>query len=315
MSNFLLSVNTTAPVFLLLLLGFILKQLRVLNTEFVNAASHYAFCVGLPVMLFQNIYQANILELFDAGFLLFCTSAMCTAALFLLLVAKLFIRTPCKRGSFAQGAFRGNAAIIGLSLANNIYGVETGLIPLMLAAILPIYNIMSVLILSLCAEERAGNTHRMRNVATDIAKNPIIWGVFSGIACSLMQISFPPMFVSVISNLANTATPIALLGAGAAFGLYEIKQDWKLASMATVIKLIILPVACILPAIALGYCGSTLFAVLIMSAVPSASTSYIMAKNMKSDDRLAASILTITTLFSPLTLTGWIFVLNTANLL
>jgi predicted permease len=52
-----------------------------------------------------------------------------------------------------------------------------------------------------------------------------------------------------------------------------------------------------------------------MLASPCTPTSYIMAKNMDGDDTLAASIVVSTTLFSSITLTGWIFLMKALMLI
>ena len=316
MSNFWFSVHATGPVFLLLLVGYLLRRINVLNKGFVEATSQYAFRIALPVMLFENICSTSIAEIFDLQFLLFCVVCMCVAPLLIWAAARPFVQDGRKRGAFVQGAFRGNAAIIGVALARNLYGEQIGVVPLMLAVTLPVYNVMSTIVLMLCSGHRSGNLRqRVGHMVREILKNPIIWGAVLGSLASALRISFPEIVQSTVSSIAATATPIALLSAGAAFEFKAMRGDWKLAGVATLIKLVLQPAACMALALALGYRGTTLFAVLLMSGVPTASSSYVMAKNMGSDEQLAVGILTITTLLSSLTLTAWIFLMSSTNLL
>jgi predicted permease len=80
---------------------------------------------------------------------------------------------------------------------------------------------------------------------------------------------------------------------------------------ASAIKLVIQPLVFLPAAVALGFTGEKIIAILIMLAAPATPSCYIMAKNMNNDGVLTASIVVMTTLLAAFTLTGWIYLLRT----
>jgi predicted permease len=80
--NFIYSINATLPIFLVIVIGYVLKQIGMLNDEFVTVANKFNFKVTLPFLVFRDISGANIKEDFDVVFVLFC--AIATTICFLL---------------------------------------------------------------------------------------------------------------------------------------------------------------------------------------------------------------------------------------
>ena len=72
MDNFIFSVNVTIPIFLIILLGYILRRIGFLTDEFVRVANKYVFIVALPVMLFRDIAGSDVRKDMNVKFFLFC---------------------------------------------------------------------------------------------------------------------------------------------------------------------------------------------------------------------------------------------------
>ena len=60
MSNFLFSVNVTFPIFLVMVLGYVLRRIGMLNDNFVTVANKFNFKVTLPVLLFRDLSNVDI---------------------------------------------------------------------------------------------------------------------------------------------------------------------------------------------------------------------------------------------------------------
>ena len=146
MDNFIFSVNVTIPIFLIILLGYILRRIGFLTDEFVRVANKYVFIVALPVMLFRDIAGSDVRKDMNVKFLLFCM--IVTIIMFFLVwgIAKLTLKDKTMVGAFAQAGARGSAAILGVAFVENICG-EIGMTPLMIVAAVPFFNILSVIIL------------------------------------------------------------------------------------------------------------------------------------------------------------------------
>lgn len=315
MENFIFSINVTFPIFLVMVIGYVLKQIGMLNDNFVTVANKFNFKVTLPFMLFRDIAAVDIRAVFDLKYVLFCalTSTLC----FWLIWGgvKLFVRDRSIRGAFVQAAFRSSAAVMGLAFIQNIYGASA-MGPLMIIGAVPLYNIFSVLVLTFESNAAAelDKKAKIKEAAVNILKNPIIIAIFLGIIAALLGISFPTIINKTINSVAQLATPLALITIGAGFEGRKALAKMKPTIAAALIKLVIQPLVFLPIAAAMGFTGEKIIGILIMLAAPTTPSCYIMAKNMNNDGVLTASVVVVTTLLAAFTLTGWIFILKTAGL-
>lgn len=310
MSNFIFSINVTIPIFIIILLGYILKRIGFLNDEFVRVINKYVFVVALPVMLFKDIAKTDVREDMNIKFFMFCLIVTISMFMIVWLIAALFLKDKSMLGAFAQGGARGSAAILGVAFVENICG-EIGMTPLMIVAAVPFFNILSVVILVFSSNEGSRDYGKIKNACINIAKNPIIIGILLGLAASLIRIDIPVIPERALNYIAQTATPMALLAVGAGFDTKQALARIKPAIAASFIKLIGLPAAFLPIAYYIKFAPSEMVAILIMLASPTTVSCYVMAKNMHNDDILTSNIIVLTTLFSSITLTFWIYILRT----
>ncbi len=309
MSDLIFSLNATMPIFLVIVFGWFLKEIGFFGEDFTKIADKYVFKAALPILLFQDIATADIREEFDLSFVLFC--AIVTALMFMGIWAltSLLMKDKSMVGAFSQAAVRGSGAVLGIAFVENIYG-NAGMAPLMIVSAIPLYNIFSVIILTFGSKNRRKDGNLFKTTLKNVVTNPIILGILAGIPFSLMGISIPTIPMKAISSVAATATPIALLSAGAGFEGKKAIAKLKPTVVATVIKLLLLPVLILPPAVFMGFRESALIAILIVAGSPTTVTCYIMAKNMGNDEVLTSSIVVLTTVLSSVTLTFWVFVLR-----
>ena len=314
MSNFMFSLEATMPVFLVMVVGYFLRRVGMLNEAFCAVANKYVFKVALPLLLFKDIAQTDLRTDFNGTFVLYCM--LVTSVMFLgiwALTAKLM---PDKDlvGAFAQAAARSSAAVLGIAFVENIYG-NAGLTPMMIVAAVPLFNIYSVIILTFSAKHRDKGSGAIRTACINVIKNPIILGILAGVPFSLLGIAIPSIPLKTITSISNTATPIALLVVGAGFEGRKALSKLRPTVAASLIKLVILPALFLPIAAACGFSGAEMIAILIMVGSPTTVSCYIMAKNMDNDGELTSSIIVLTTLLSSVTLTAWIFLLRCLGLL
>lgn len=309
MSSFTFALNSTMPVFLVMVLGYFLRRVGMLTKPFCDVGDKFVFQVALPVLLFLDIMETDLYQDFDWTFVLFC--ALGTTVMFfgVWACAWLFLKDKSLVGAFAQAAARSSAAILGVAFVQNMYG-DAGLMPLMIVAAVPLFNIYSVIILTFSAPDAAGNTGAIKRACINVCKNPIIIGILLGLIASLLRVTLPPILDKAVTSVSSLATPLALLIVGANFEGKKALAKLKPTAWATAIKLLILPAVFLPPAIALGFRESALVAVLIMTGSPTTVSCYIMAKNMGNDPVLTSSIVVSATLLSSVTLTFWIFLLQ-----
>ena len=336
MDTFLFSINATLPVFLTIVVGYVLKRLGFFSEEFTVAADRFTFRVTLPVLLFTDIATADLSGGYDIRFMLFCMGVSCAAFFLIWGGAALFLREKEKTGAFVMASFRGSAAVLGIALVKNIYG-STGLAPLMVVSVVPFYNAFSVIILTLYAKRdsaanateagtesaaanatEAGGTSAVPSKAKipfgkillEIVTNPLILAVALALPFSFFGWKIPAIPGKVLSNLSAIATPFALVILGAGFTFRAASKHVTLTAVASFIKVVLLPLLFVPAAIWFGFRDEALVAIAVMLASPSTVACYIMARNMKNDAQLVSSIVMVTTLVSSVTITAMIFILR-----
>lgn len=316
MSNFLFSINVTFPIFLVMVLGYVLRRIGMLNDNFVTVANKFNFKVTLPVLLFRDLSNVDIQAVFDVKYVLFCAIATSICFWSVWGLAKIFMKDKTMIGAFTQASFRSSAAVMGLAFIQNIYGAST-MGSLMIIGAVPLYNIYSVLVLTFEANdpenEGMRDTARIRQAGINILKNPIIIGIVLGLIVALLHNPLPTLVNKTVSTTAQMATPLALIALGAGFEGRKALAKIKPTLWAAFIKLIA-QAAIFIPIAGLcGFTGEKMVALVVMLAAPATPSCYIMAKNMHNDGTLTASIVVATTLLASLTLTGWIFILKTVG--
>lgn len=311
-------MNVTLPIFLVMVLGWFLRQIGLLTEDFVKVVNKFNFKVTLPFMLFRDLAQVDIRAEFDLTFVLFCAMASTICFWIIWGCTKLFLRDKSMRGAFVQASFRSSAAVMGLAFIENIYGSST-MGPMMIIGAVPLYNVFSVLVLTFEAqedEETVRDTGKIKQACINILKNPIIISILLGVVVALLKIDFPTVADKTVNSVAQMATPLALVGLGAGFEGKKALKKIGPTVWAALIKLVIQPMVFIPIAVfAFGFTGEKLIAILIMLAAPTTPSCYIMAQNMKNDDVLTASVVVMTTLMAAFTLTGWIFLLKVMGLI
>ena len=314
MDNFIFSLEATMPVFLVMVVGYFLRRIGMLNESFCAVANKYVFKVALPLLLFKDIAETDLRTDFNLTFVLYCM--IVTTVMFLGIWALTAWLMPDKSlvGAFSQAAARSSAAVLGIAFVENIYG-NAGLTPMMIVAAVPLFNIYSVIILTFSAQHREKGRGAIRTACINVLKNPIILGILAGLPFSLLGISIPTIPLKTITSISNTATPIALLVVGAGFEGRKALSKLKPTVIASLIKLVILPAVFLPIASACGLAGTEMIAILIMVGSPTTVSCYIMAKNMDNDGELTSSIIVLTTLLSSVTLTFWIFLLRSVGFL
>lgn len=314
MDSFIFSLNATMPVFLVIVLGYILKQIGLFTDEFCRVGNKYVFLVALPVLLFRDIAQTNLYEDFKLSFVLYCAGVTTLVFLGVWFLAAHILKDKSLVGAFAQASVRSSAAILGIAFVENMYG-NAGLAPLMIVSAVPLFNIYSVIILTFSANSGQHGTGAIRKACINVLKNPIIIGIVLGLPFSLLRIEIPTIPLKMIESVGATATPLALLVVGAGFEGTKALAKIKPTLWATAIKLLFLPAVFLPLAITLGLQDAELVAALIMLGSPTTVSCYVMATNMGNDGELSTSIIVLTTLLSSVTLTGWIFLLRSMGLM
>ncbi|MBD9069493.1 MAG: AEC family transporter [Dorea longicatena] len=316
MENIIVSFNVIAPVFFLMVLGYLLVNYTSLaDRKLTKQANAIVFKIFLPCMLFYNVYQSDIgaeihsrikLCIWAAGGLLILFVLLC------LIVPKV-VKQENQQGVVIQGIFRSNYVIFGVAVVQNMYGVKSTTTAAILSAILvPMYNFLAVVALSIFGEKRETD---WKKIILDIVKNPLIISSVLGIIFSLLGIRLPTAVDTTVQDLAKLSTPIAFMILGGDLDFSKVKGNLKVASVVLTIKLVILPLIMIPIIVMMGYRDADLLSGLLAYQTPVAVSSYIMAQQAGADGQLAGQLVVFSSVLSIFTLFVTILILRTIGLL
>jgi Predicted permeases len=315
MENLLFTLNAILPIILPILLGYGLKRMHFFSENFLTEANKLVFKILIPILLFSNLYLADLREI-DWAFVGYAAGAI--LVLFLLgMGIVLFVPNRKQKGVILQASFRSNYAIIGIPLATALGGAIAGAEASVIAAVsVPLFNILAVVALSIYDHEE-GQKISVKNILVKIVTNPLIIGVACGLVVCAIQMGINATGANVkvflndymkfipdtITNLAKLATPLALIVLGGKFEFRAVKSLWKQLTLAVSMRLVIVPAIALLVGFFIGFQSSTQFAILIaLFASPIAVSSAPMAAQMGQDEELAGQIVVWTSALSAFTL-------------
>lgn len=293
--------SITGPILILLLVGILLRRINFIDEHFIRVGNALVFRVTLPMLLFFGMASHTDIASLNTGHVVFGILATFAIIGCLLVIAPMVVPED-KTGVFVQGAFRGNMGIIGIALVLNAYGDSAlSIAAVYVGGVTIIYNIVSVWLLG-----EKGDSHIQR-----IASNPLILAICGGFIYSLVGLPVPRVMALSGEYLGNITLPLALLCIGGSLSWNSFKSNHKEVSIVVMLKVLLTPLVAVLVAILFGFRGVELGVLYFMFSSPTATASYVMAKQMTKHGDMAAEIVALSTVLSPFSLTLGLVVLNT----
>ena len=265
--------------------------------------NNVVFRVFLPTLLFSNIYKTDFATI--SSFTLLWYSVIVLFVMFgsyMLIIPKIVKENP-KRGVLVQGICRSNFIFFGMPMATTLYGgTSAGIASLMVGVVVPFVNMTSVIAL----EYFRGHTPNYPKILKGILLNPIIIGGFFGLVLTVFHIRLPQIMENFVFELANIATPLALIILGGSVTFSSVKSNKRPLIIGIANRLLIVPAVGLTISILLGFRGLELVLLMSMFASPAAVSSFTMAQQMDGDAELAGQLVVFTTVLSLITLFFWI---------
>lgn len=310
MESFVFALNAVAPIIIIVALGYFLKKIGWFEPDFAKKVNKLVFHVFLPAMLFLNVYKIENISGVKFGFVLYAVIGVLVIFAAALPAVMLVTKKGERRGVLLQASFRSNYALVGIPLAEMLFG-EGGVLAatLLSAAVVPLLNILGVVSLSLFGD---GGRPNIKKILLGVAKNPLIGGVALGavalfIRAMLMKngIAFrlsdvKPVY-TVLEYLSRLATPLALLALGAQFDFSAVSKLRREIIFGTLVRVAVVPLLGIGIAyfgFRSGFEGAHFAALIAVFATPVSVSSVPMTQEMGGDYVLAGQLVIWSTLFS-----------------
>ena len=122
MENLLFSLNATAPIFAMMVLGYLFRKIGLIDEKAANWMNKFTFKITLPVLVFKDLASQDFAGTWNGKFVLFCFVVTSVSIAVIALLSKLIVKDGGKRGEFIQASYRSSAALLGIAFIHNIYG-------------------------------------------------------------------------------------------------------------------------------------------------------------------------------------------------
>ncbi|MEG1145048.1 MAG: AEC family transporter [Clostridium sp.] len=304
MESFFVAVNAVTPFLIYIAFGYGVRMSGLVDEKFMNTLNKLIFNAFFPILMFNNLYKVKSGFTLDVRLIVLgVTCVLLLQAILIFIVPRLVKGNP-QRGVVIQAIYRSNFILFGLPLTTTLFGEDGAVVAsMMIAIIIPIYNVTAVIILELFHGGRVNPKGLIKNVCT----NPLILGAFTGLIFFLLKIQLPKSVDSTITQFANLTTPLALFVLGGTLHFSAIRGNLKYLVPSLVAKLVVIPMIIMMIATGLGFANLERFILFVMFATPVATASYSMAQNMGGDGELAGQFVVVSTAVSVVTIFLWVF--------
>lgn len=307
--NLILSLSVIAPTFILIIVGYLIKRTRFVAPSFWGMANKLAFHIFFPCMLFTNIYDTDISQVFNGKLIAYVIGAVMLIYLTSCLLVPRIIKNKQQQGVIIQGIYRSNYLIFGVSIVTNMYGSERAAVASMLASILiPLFNVLAVIALTIFTGEQ--RRLDVKGIFRSILTNPLILACVAGLLVALFKLPVPDIIIKPVTDLGKVGTPLALLVLGGEFDFAKLKGRLRVGLTTVITKIVLIPAVFVPIAVALGFRNEDLLTVMLVFATPVAVSSYVMAQQAKADHQLAGQLIVLSCCGCILSIFLFIFILR-----
>ena len=298
-------VSTIVPIFSVIILGWLARLKGFIQQDFLEPANRLVYYLAIPALIFRAISKASLKAQFDAKVLVITLSAVVVIFVFAWIVGFVLRLRLGKLGTFIQTTFHGNLGYIGLAVAFYFLGNEGFVRASIIAGFLIILqNFLAVISLQFNSDNISIKKNKL--IVLSILGNPVILSALTGILFSLSGLKMPLVIDRSLNILGGLALPMALLiiGASLSFELMQLRILRVISS--SLLKLMLLPGIGFLLYRMFGIALQDYLPALILLASPTATITYVMAREMGGDVDFAVAAISTSTLISSITFTLWI---------
>lgn len=291
--------QTILPVFLLIILGYVLARRGALDGNTNKALGNLAFKLFMPMVLFTGMVNAPLHQGLNVNVLVAYFVPALIVFTTVNLIAHAFLKHPTPFGLTA--AF-GNNALIGIPMVAGLFG-SGGLV--LVFTVLAVHSLLLFSFQSLYNSFAGTEPFKPATLVSSLA-NPMIVGLLLGVAVNLTDLPLPGWGLQLANWLAQAALPCALIVLGANLSGYRLRPGAYAVGI-TFAKLILLPLLVLLACIAMGIDGMPRGVLVLMAANPCGVNVLGFARSVD-DSRKTSSAICLSTILSALTLPLWMWI-------
>lgn len=292
-------LNALVPVFAVIILGHILRRMDFPGDGFWPQAERITYYLLFPALLVHKLSRASFGGDATLPMAAALVVALCLTATGLLILRRRMGLPGPSFSSVFQGGVRMNT-YVGLAVVAMLYGDEgLTLAAVAMVAMIPVINLWCVPVVAGLSENGGGGWNKL---ATELAKNPLILGCVIGFGMNLSGLRMHESLYEALAVVGRAALPMGLLAVGAGLKPRSLGPGLLPSLWSAAAKLVALPLVTWLLCLLFGASDTALAVAVIFTALPTATSSYILARQLGGDADLMAAIITAQTVMSVITL-------------
>jgi malonate transporter len=302
MQAFARIVGLTAPLFVLVLLGYALTRWARWPRAVADALTHFVFSVAIPALLFRLMSDFSKLPPVDARLLIAYFGA-CLAVFLLgrLIAARFFRLDGIAQSVFALGGIFANNVLLGIPLAKITLGESS----LPVISLVLVFN--SLLLWTLVTVSVEWARHRTLSwsgyvqAAKAVLRNPVVASILIGTVWGLAALPLPTVIDQTLGLISEAAVPLSLIALGMGLAQYGIREGWRVSVTITVLKLAVQPAIVWLLAWLLSLPRLETQAVVMLASLPVGANVYLMSRQFDTLGGPVAASLVLSTALAAVT--------------
>ncbi len=299
-------LSTIIPIFIIIFLGLFAKQKGFITPDFLHQGNRLVYYIAIPAMIFSSISKATLKTQMNFAVIAITLASLVVITAVAMGTARFLKMTSPSKGSFIQCSFHGNLGYIGLAVAFYYLG-DSGFVKTAILAgfVMILQNIMAVIVLQYYSSENKDRSNMFDTMKKTMA-NPVILSALAGIVFSLFKLSMPLIIDRSLGILTGMALPMALLIIGASLSFEKLKPRWINVLISSFLKVMVAPAVGLLLFKVLSITPKDYLPGLILLSSPTATLTYIMAKEIGGDSDFSVAAISICTIISCLTYGLWL---------
>ena len=297
-------VFAIAPIFMLMIIGNLLRRNQILDEAFWSLNDKLVYWILMPALLFHEISQIHFSPALFGSYALVILGGFFVVIFLSIVLGKICGYSGAISSSVMQGAARHNA-FIALAISGSLFGAQGLAIGTSLMAILiPVVNVVIVTFMVIVLQDTKSNTAkpRLTGVVAELIKNPLILAIIVGFVFSIANAKDVPIIHETTRLLGLGAIPVLLLGLGANIKIRNLSIQMSPLIISCVLKLAIFPLIVYLVSDYFDFSATEKIVLVVFGCVPTAVSSYTLAKQLGGETELMTSIITLQTALSFITI-------------
>lgn len=306
-------LEVTVPVFLIIGFGYAVVWRKLLSAEQTDGLMSFAQGIAIPCLLFRAVSQMDL----GSGFnilMLVSFYASCLVVFFVGILGARFLFGRPWEDSVVIGfaCLFSNSVLLGLAIVGRAFdeaALESCVVIVAFHA--PFCYLLGISTMEIVRSRSANLLRTSRTTATTIFKNPIMLGIFLGMAFNLLAIELHSLVADALDMLARSALPAALFALGGVLVRYRPEGEFRVIAWIGVLGLIVHPaVTWILSHIVFELNASLVQGAVITAAMAPGVNAYIFSNLYGRAKRVVASSVLLGTAFSIATGSAWIAIVG-----